>query len=304
MSAPALCVLGSLILFSACSSTVEVRRPAQASSRTVRADRVAESRPLFPLFPPASGDLVLESPASGGAPSMLDLVLRYGELTGQTIAYSPQFAEQTRAMLAADKLPIENLTRVPAAEVQSFVESMLTGEYLLSLGSTETPRVVFVHALNSPARSFMRTQSITLPSADVDKARAHPTVLFTTLVELPRTDVRTLSNSMRPLIFDPNLLTIIPVGNSMLLMMGLGTELASLVDHVREIDAGQTQPVFHNELVRLTQAQAAQVAPLVQKAFPGSVVQAYEDMNALVITCPEDVQAQVRALIAELDTEL
>jgi hypothetical protein len=298
-----LSALGSSVLLAACSSIAHERLP-EPSPAAEPAEQVLASGPSFPLFPPASGDLELAGPEEG-TPSMLDLVLRYGELTGQVIGFSPSGSYETRKLMASDPVPFEGPVRVPAAEVQRFVETLLADNYVLTIGHSQEPRIVFVYSLKTPARSMVRSQAISVPLEALAEVRAHPAVLFTTLVELPHSDVRTLSNSLRSLIVDPNLLTIIPLGGHSLLVSGRGSEIASLVEHLLAIDAEQapSSPAPVRELVRLSHADAEHIAPLVREVFPTAKIQPYGRLNALVIACPKAMLAEIQDLIALLDSE-
>ena len=78
-----------------------------------------------------------------------------------------------------------------------------------------------------------------MPVKDIGLYARHPAVLITTMIELPSTDVRTISNSMRGLLSDTITQQIIPVGNTNSLVLGgSGASIANLVTVLRECDEG------------------------------------------------------------------
>jgi hypothetical protein len=59
----------------------------------------------------------------------------------------------------------------------------------------------------------------------------------TTILDLPNTDVRNLSNSVRTMFTDANTQQIIPVGTSdSLIVTGFGSQVAAVVEMLRLVD--------------------------------------------------------------------
>jgi type II secretory pathway component GspD/PulD (secretin) len=99
------------------------------------------------------------------------------------------------------------------------------------------PAVFGLYSLNTQARNSLRDRTVSVAAADVEAYARHPALLVTTVVELPSTDVRTLSNSMRTMFTDANTQQIIPVGTtSSLVITGFGSNVASIVRMLKRID--------------------------------------------------------------------
>lgn len=272
------------------------------------------------LFLPARGDLELSWEPEHAGLSPLELLKRYGDLTGQELVID----RETHMLLQADLLPIERQMIVPAAQVQGFVEAMLADRYALSAAEGSEPRLVAVHNIRGNARNLLTSRARFVPSERIELLSAHPAVMFSTLIELRNLDSRYLSNTMRSLILDPTLQVILPVEDSVLLV-GFGSWIAHTADQLRALDAASgpaPPPAIVHELVRLTHADALEVAPLVERSLDvaraqrqgsaelqkeskrtGPSVQAYPRLNALWVTCFEGELEEVRRLAAALDVE-
>jgi len=203
---------------------------ARPQEPTVRADP----------FPVASADLTIQGRAEEEPTSLLDMVLRLGELTGQHFVMS----EEDRHLLAASEVPVERSLTVPASEVHSFVEALLvSSRFIMSMVRAEEPRLISVRGLDTDDRTHLRSTATTIPWEDLPIYERHPAFLVQTVIGLPNTDVRTLSNSMRAIVTDPNTLQVIPVGNSShLILQGFGPTLAGLVRLLHLVDAESARP--------------------------------------------------------------
>jgi len=280
------------------------------------------------LFPAATGDLLIEWPADGTPPAMDKLAHRYGELTGQLMVTS----QETRNLLQNARLPLDRPTTVPAAEVQSFFESvMFASDFVLTIVRAEAPRLVQIDSLQTASRNNIRAGAHVVATPDLPLLRRHPAMLFTTVVDLPNVDVRQLSNSLRTMITDANTMQMLPAGNaSSLVLTAFGPQLADWVEYLRLIDASSVVPkvTVTHEVIRLQYAIAADTAALVERALasareqrsgvaagvlqptntpmmprPAPSVVADVRLNALLVTCPADELADARRVVALLDVQ-
>lgn len=184
-------------------------------------------------FPVPSEGMVLNAPDDDPL-TLVDLVHAYGEATGQTILYSDEarnFLESSRVNLAG---PLE----VPAARVQTTFEAILAShDFLLIPLTDQAPRLLEVVSLQTGARNNVRQHAVLVDEEHLAAAAGHPAVLCTTVIDLPNTDVRQLSNSMRTMITDANTQQMLPAGNTnSLVLVGTGTSVADLVRMLRLID--------------------------------------------------------------------
>lgn len=283
------------------------------------------------LFPPATGDLVLERATDGTPMSLFDVVQRYGRLTGQLVITSAQ----ARDLLEDSPVPFDEPLTIPAAEVQSACEALLiASDFALVILRTEAPRMVRIEALQTVARATFRQHARTVPARDTELMRRHPALLFTTVVDLPNVDVRQLANSLRTMITDGSTMQILPAGGSdCVVLTAFGPMLADWVDYLRMIEASAAAPraAISHELVRLRHAIAVDTANLVERALlnareqrsgialggpqpvggqagmhaarPAPGVVADLRLNALLVTGSAEEIAEARRVIALLDVE-
>lgn len=259
----------------------------------------------FPIFPPAQGDLVLEWEPGGKVPSLLALLEGYAALTGQTLVIGPGHHASTLEYLERAHVPLTEPVRVPRDQVQGFVENLLVLDCVLVPKPNTEPRLLIVHSLRGPARSQAVDDAIPLRVEDLHLASAHPTVLFTFFLLLPHTDVRNLSNSLRPMITDPNMLRLIPGGAGNLLMAGPGTRIARIAAELLELDRQEARvkapPV--REVLPLSHIAAPEAKVLLGAAGFRGNFEPMQGKNTLMVACrPEDWPA-IRDFLALLDRE-
>lgn len=293
----------------------------------------AEARSLQSIFPPVTGDLVLELPAEGPPLTMLDLVRKYGDLTGQACTWN----QETQQFLFNSKLGIDRSVTIPKGDVQTFFESMLRkDDYAIRLLHEKQPQVVEVMSLNTPHRNTIRQYARQIPATEMEVARAHPAVLFTTVLELPNVDVRQVANSMRTTITDANTTQMLPAGTPhTIVLTGFGDYVADMAAVLRQVNhpaAPVAAPGENSvlEVVPLKHAIAEELAAVVETALahladvqaanttaPGTNPQATPASkpwtclvshdartNSLIVACKQDVVPYVHQLVTSLDVPM
>lgn len=195
--------------------------------------RQAATPAIADPFPTPREGLKLSATTAEGGQSLLEMLSEFTRVTGQALVIDPS----ARAALQAPT-GLNQTIAVPPAEVYFVVETLLVqhGFVLVQLSERE-PRMLAVHMRNGPDAGTLRGRAVFVrPEALASYAR-HPALLITTTVELPSTDVRTLSNSMRAMLTDAAIQQMIPVGNtSSLLLTGSGSQIAGLVETLRAAD--------------------------------------------------------------------
>ena len=144
-----------------------------------------------------------------------------------------------------------------------------------------------------------------------------PATLITTVVTLPNTDVRQVSNSMRTMITDANTQQMLPAGNSSsMVLVGFGDTIRDLVDTLLTVDARSAAEGAAanrlNEVIRLENSRATELAGLLQRALGLSLEQPQasdpkilsdERSNSLIVSATAERLASIKALIAALDAK-
>jgi hypothetical protein len=220
-------MIGSALL-AACAVVPQARAPALTQTG---ADALG--------FPSAKSGWSLASAGEGRNPSLLSLLDSLAAATGQTFSVTPD----VRARLEANQLGLLGPLDVPAAQLGSFVESLLADRgFTLAVLHEESPRLIGVYSSEGTAHNF--PPALVVPQEQLDTLAAHPAIYVRLVMDLPSVDVRTLSNSLR-MVTDGQSGLIIPVGNSnSILIEGRGGMVYRMAAVLQAMDerAGRNPP--------------------------------------------------------------
>lgn len=188
-------------------------------------------------FPTPSSGLKIQIAPGEEMMSLQGLLDEFSRVTGQNLLVSTD----TGIALRNAPTGLNRSVEVPASEVYPFVENILAhNQFVLEILSDHEPRLLAVHNILLQRRDENRRPAPLghfVAAKDIGLYAGHPAVLVTTMIELPSTDVRTLSNSMRGLMSDASTQQIVPVGNTnSLILSGSGASVANLVTVLRECD--------------------------------------------------------------------
>jgi len=203
-------------------------------SLVLLASALAAPRPAPPAsqlpLPPASGSLQFEP---GTIEAGLDeLLLRLAQLTGQELTMTLQ----TQQFLRQVKEPLENVETVPASEVYSFIEGLLSRQGVVIAPVTGGSRPI-LGVMAITASREMQLNPLYVGSDSLAELEAHPALLVRALMNLKNIDTRQLQTQLRQLtIDDTGVNQVVPVGELSLLLQGRGTDVASLAKAVLEAD--------------------------------------------------------------------
>ena len=113
---------------------------------------------------------------------------------------------------------------VPVEQVQHTFETLLAGAgFVVSPPKVAEVPIIGIWSKYGPERSALRGDTTFLEADQVALAAKHPAVLFTATIELPNTDTRQLSNSLRTLLVDANTQQVLPAGTTgSMVLVGLG----------------------------------------------------------------------------------
>lgn len=217
---------------SSVATLVEMLRAADRYSASDGAKTGARSRPA--KVPRARDETLL--PALGDQDmTLFELVRSYAEKTDATLLLS----DETKRLLEATQLGLGAAMTVTGAELSTMVEALLiqNGFVVASLRN-ESPRLFTVQSLDAAARTSAGSEACYVDAGSIQSCTARPATLFVTVIDLPHTDVRMLSNSMRGMVVDPNTRQIVPVGDSgSLILGGFGGQLARTTEMLKRVDA-------------------------------------------------------------------
>jgi hypothetical protein len=182
----------------------------------------------------------------------------------------------------------------------------------------------------------LRQKAVYVTPADLENYLDQPATLITTVLNLPNTDVRTLSTSMRTMLTDTNTQAMIPAGERALILQGFGTSIASLASLLYLVDDqsaedDRVQPVC--DVIPLEYAAAEEVADLIEQLLEArqrsSVTRArpvqqenqgisgaltsgdveakiltYARNNSLLIMAAPEDMPRIKDLVARLDVDV
>jgi general secretion pathway protein D len=254
------------------------------------------------------------------------------EVTGYNFTYTKETASQ----LAGLKLRMFGSKRIPKADFYSFFQiMMIINDFVCSKIGPEHISVVLISSLNANTRGGLKQDAVYVLPQDLDRYADQPATLITTIVDLPNTDVRTLSNSMRTMFTDQNTQQIIPVGNSnSLIITGFGSIVASIVRMLKLVDdasKAQSGLVPEFEVIPLEFASAEEIsetisdlleasrralqsrtqvagaqgvtAPLQSGSNESKIMVDPRTNSLLVMAMPDDMP-RIKELVARLDVEV
>ena len=220
-------MLLATVLVTLCTSSF-----ADASSAPVQKPSLAE------IFPTPKEGLVINVDKSDRDKNanLEQLLAEFSRVTGIALQYS----KETATVLKQVPTGLNQTVNVPPSEVYRIVETLLYANDFVAVHlSDKEPRIWLVMSLNAGGGRggpMLRSDARVVPENDLAAWEPHACTLVTTMIDLPNTDVRTLSNSMRTMFTDANTQQIIPVGTSSLIITGFAPNVAGLVHMLHLVD--------------------------------------------------------------------
>ena len=186
------------------------------------------------LFPAPRAPFTIQAGEASEA-TLAHLVDEFSRASGVHFVTS----RETRQVLAVGRVGLTRPVEVAPERAWELFETLLIdADFVIAPLMRGEPSVFGVYSLNAQTRQGLRNRAVTVDAAEIEAYARHPALLVTTIVDLPNTDVRTLSNSMRTMFTDANTQQIIPVGNSnSLIVTGFGPAVADIVALLRTVEA-------------------------------------------------------------------
>jgi general secretion pathway protein D len=185
------------------------------------------------------------------------------------------YAPETGTSLKQLKLKMFGTKRVPKADFYSFFQIMMViNDFVCSRIGPEHISVVLISSTNVAGKGNPKRDARQVMPDEVEQYADQPATLITTVIDLPNTDVRTLSNSLRQMFSDQQTQQIIPVGNSnSLIITGFGSDVASIVKMLKFVDdasrrAAGELPIF--ETIQLEFASAEEISNTLEELLDAS----------------------------------
>jgi type II secretory pathway component GspD/PulD (secretin) len=224
----------SILLLAGCTSTQAQKGAAPA---------VAVASDPFPA--PNAGIQV--AIADGVDMKLQKLLDEFSKVTGVALLMD----QETRGDVQKSTTGLNRSIEVPASEVYSVVETILlqNGFFLVAVHDRD-PKIASLVSINQGGNrsGVFRSSALLVSARDIEFYSRHPAVLVTTVLDLPHTDARTLSNSLRSMFTDANTQQIVPVGNSnTLIVTGFGSSVANIVRMLQVADEASARASAEDE---------------------------------------------------------
>jgi len=247
------------------------------------------------------------------------------------------YGQETGTQLKALKIRMFGTKRVPKADFYSFFQIMMViNDFVCSRIGPERIAVVLISSTQATGgKGNPKRDARQVMPEEVEQYADQPATLITTVIDLPNTDVRTLSNSLRQMFSDQQTQQIIPVGNSnSLIITGFGSDVASIVKMLRFVDKASADaqgelPIFEtiqlefasaeeisntlDELLdasrravtgRVQQAGAQGVSAPIQGGNTESKIMVDPRTNSLIVMAMPTDMPRIKELVARLDVDV
>jgi general secretion pathway protein D len=176
---------------------------------------------------------------------------------------------ETEALLKNQQVNLLGAKTIEKDRFYSFFQvMMIISDFVCTEIGEDDISVIKIDSLATAARNNLRAGALYVEPERLEEYEDQPAILITTVVSLPNTDVRQVSNSMRSMITDPNTQQMLPAGNSQsMVLVGFGSNVVALANMLKIIDdASQTEvipPEF--DVIKLEYASAEDIAATVEE---------------------------------------
>src|SRR5258706_1809383 len=310
--------------------------PAQqpAANPTPPPSSTGQTGPKIPPIQDAGDYYILNFDESSGENQLtLEQFVKICQtVTNINFTYGPDTGNQLKTL----KLKMFGSKRVPKADFYSFFQIMMViNDFVCSRIGPEHISVVLISSTNVAGKGNPRKDARQVMPEEVERYADQPATLITTVIDLPNTDVRTLSNSLRQMFSDQQTQQIIPVGNwNSLIITGFGSDVAAIVKMLKFFDdaskaAAGELPIF--ETIQLEFASAEEISNTLdelldasRRAVTGRVQQAGQQgvsaplqggnteskimvdprTNSLIVMAMPNDMPRIKELVARLDVDV
>jgi len=184
------------------------------------------------------------------------------------------YTEETANLLRSSSVRLLGTKRVPKDQFYEFFQIiMIINDFVCTEVGADPLSVIEINSLKTQARNTVRGDAIYVDPEDLDDFAHQPATLITTVIELPNTDVRQLTNSMRAMITDANTQQMLPAGNTnAMVLSGFGSNVVAMARMLKIVDdASRVDPVVPQfEVIPLEYAAAEEIASTIEELMEAS----------------------------------
>ncbi len=257
---------------------------------------------------------------------------KFAQACQQVTGLKFTWGEDTESLLKQRQVRLIGTMEVPKERFYKFFQvMMIISEFVCTEIGESDIMVIKIDSLQGAGRSNLRATAIYVTPDKLADYADQPATLITTVVTLPNTDVRQVSNSMRTMITDANTQQMLPAGTSnSMVLVGFGSNVVAMANMLNIIDEASKvtipEPVF--DKVTLEYASADEVQPIIEELLeaanqtrtqqaqgaqgqlPGrnnageAKITVDARTNSLLITALPDDMPRIKELIAQLDVDI
>jgi general secretion pathway protein D len=320
----------------ACASPVVAAPWAPASPQGTTPPEAGAQEGDLPPIQVVGDSYVLNFAITQGATSESMTLLQFVDACERVTQLNFTWTQETENLLSAAKLRLLGTKTVPKEKFYSFFQvMMIINDFVCTEIGEEGIAVIKIDSLQTASRNNIRSQAVNVEPEDLEDYADQPATLITTVIDLPNSDVRQVSNSLRTMITDANTMQMLPAGNSTTMVLtGFGSNVVALVRMLKIIDEASkiapVIPVF--ERIPLEFAVADDVASIIEDLLnsasrlarntPGAnpatgvsgaplqqgqgeaKINVDARSNALLITAMPQDMPRIRELVAEIDVDV
>ncbi len=239
---------------------------------------------------------------------------------------------ETEALLKNQQVNLLGAKTIRKERFYSFFQvMMIISDFVCTEIGEDDISVIKIDSMATAARNNLRAGALYVEPDRLSEYEDQPATLITTVVSLPNTDVRQVSNSMRSMITDPNTQQMLPAGNSQsMVLVGFGSNVVALANMLKIIDdASQTDvipPEF--DVIKLEYASAEDIAATVEELLEAAnqnrssgpqaqgpqgalnrnqgeaKILTESRTNSLLVMAMPDEMPRIKELVARLDVDV
>ncbi|MEL6429563.1 MAG: secretin N-terminal domain-containing protein [Planctomycetota bacterium] len=283
----------------------------------------------IPPIQEVDGTYVLNFAQSEGdeGMSLYQFVQACQQVTGRAFTWSPE----TESLLKNNQVHLIGSKSIAKARFYQFFQvMMIISNFVCTEVGEDDIAVIKIDSLEGGDRGKLRSGAVYVDESELAKYADQPATLIATVVTLPNTDVRQVSNNMRTLITDANTQQMLPAGGSnSMVLVGFGSSVVAMAEMLRIVDEASKletpTPVF--DMVRLEYALADDIQPIIEELLEADTQTRQQQiqqqqaaglnrtaseasisvdprLNALLITALPDQMPRIKELIARLDVDI
>ncbi len=260
---------------------------------------------------------------------------KFVEACNQVTDINFTYTNETALLLQGATIRLLGSKEVPKTDFYSFFQiMMIINDFVCSRIGPDHLSVVLIESLKTGARNTVKADAVHVSPDELDNYADQPATLITTVIHLPNTDVRQLSNSMRTMLTDANTQQMLPAGNTnSMILTGFGSNVAALARMLTIVDQASIEEVVlpEFEVIPLEFASAAEHAGPIEERIDASQravsgnrgqqpaqgataqlqrgrtetkIMVQPSTNSLLVMAMPDDMPRIKQLIARLDVDI